>query len=65
MFTSPFRSSGALQRAVYDMLERRAQRALPRNARGLTCNLLTLSDDVEPRPHAGRNSRRTHARVWR
>lgn len=24
----------------------------------------TLSDRVERRPHAGRKSRRTHARVW-
>lgn len=49
--------------AVQRRNEETALRSLPRNARGLTCNVLSLSDDVAPR--GGRKSRRTHARVWR
>lgn len=60
-----FRKARLLREAVERAQEQAELRRLPRNARGLTCHVLSLSDDVAPRAHAGRKSRRTHARVWR
>jgi hypothetical protein len=35
-----------------------------RKERGLNVVNRQLSDDVQPRPYAGKKSRRTHARTW-
>jgi hypothetical protein len=47
---------------VQDAIE--ATQPLSRQRRPLTATPLRLTDDVQPRPHAGRKSRRTHARRW-
>jgi hypothetical protein len=56
---------GWLREAIDRHLEREDRRVIGHDTRGLTVRHLELSDDVRPRPYAGKKSRRTHARVWR